>query len=93
MTFLKTNHMKILIFNGTFIFQMYFFRKVESPSNKSRYIDLTVKTPEAGTGGMGGLWRRSMLWRNRARLEVASGEEMRQRERTVGREGRVCVCG
>jgi hypothetical protein len=45
-TFLCRNHMKILIFKGTFIFQMYFLRYTVCPFNKSKYIDLTVNTPD-----------------------------------------------
>jgi hypothetical protein len=44
-TFRCRNHIKTLIFNGTFIFQMYFFKYFVSSSKKSKYMDLTVKTP------------------------------------------------
>jgi hypothetical protein len=36
------NHMKILIFSGTFSFQIYLRRYVVCPFNMSRYMDLTI---------------------------------------------------
>ena len=46
MTLRCRNHMKILIFRGTFIFQIYLRRYLVCPLIRSRYIDLTVNKPE-----------------------------------------------
>jgi hypothetical protein len=41
-SFLYWNHIKILVFNGTYIFHIYFLRYTVFPFNISRYMLLTV---------------------------------------------------
>jgi hypothetical protein len=45
-SFLCKNHMKIFVFNGTFVFQRYLCRYIVLSSRRSRYIDLTVNLPD-----------------------------------------------
>jgi hypothetical protein len=45
-TFHCRNHIKIFIFSGTFIFQIYFFKYFVSSSSRSMYMDFTVNALE-----------------------------------------------